>query len=221
MTRTNRTTPVSRIDRPITIRMPYGLSKGGQICWMFMNDMRQALGNHPRELIRSKLIQCYRDDLIREKQVNRRLMETDCGFIQWLFPLKTLGVNPQAPVVKKNDHKVLGQIDDFKLKMLEHFFLFIEFMGLKYDQRRGTFQKVNAKQWRSWIEHPHNNNRMSRVLISMNDFGLKEIARDFLDFLKIESDRQEDEVVHGEVFRQFSNDTRESCEDYWVHCIKD
>ena len=210
---------VSRIEKQAAIMMPQGLSTGGQIFWRFMCDLQKALENEPRDFIRSNLIQCFRNDLALEKPANEHFMELDCDFIQWLFPLETIGVNPKAPIVTKNDHKILGQINDFKSKMVEHFLLFTEFMGLKYDESKGTFQKINAKQWKSWIEHPHNNLRISRVLTSMKDFGLEKVACDFLEFLKDESNRQSDEIIQNQVFRQFTDITRKSCKDFWSSCL--
>ena len=195
------------------------LSHAGQTFCKFMNDNQRALGNQPRDLVRSKLIQWFKADLAKAKLASKRFMETDHGFIQWLFPLKTKGVNPQAPVINKQDHKVLRKVDDFKSKMMEHFLLFTEFMGLEYDQNTGILKKVNAKQWESWIEQLHNNLRISRILTSMKDFGLESVAKNFLDFLKTESSKRKDEVIDRQTFRQFADITRSSCENYWAKCL--
>ena len=210
-----------RIERKIVTSEvdPTGLSSAGQVFWKFMYDKQKAIGNQPRDLVRSKLIQCFKDDLTKAKLASKRFMETDHGFIQWLFPLETEGVNFQAPVINKQDHKVLRESNDFKSKMMQHFLLFTEFMGLEYDQNTETLQKVNAEQWKSWIEHPHNNLRISRVLTSMKNFGLESVAKNFLDFLKTESTRQEDKVVGRQTFRQFADITKASCKNYWTKCL--
>ena len=127
------------VEMSTTVEMPKGLSKAGKIFWKFLQDKERARGNEPRDHIRSELIQTLRDDLARRKPAGNRFMEIDHGFIQWLFPLETKGVNPYAPVLHKNDYKVLREIDDCKSKIIEYFLLFTEFMGLKYDQNKGTF----------------------------------------------------------------------------------
>ena len=219
MPRIERKTTTPKVNSMIKITMPQGLSNAGQQFWKFINDKQKALGNEPRDFIRSKLIQCFKDDLAKTKPASKRFMETDHDFIQWLFPLETKGVNPQAPIVNKNEHKILRELDGSKSNLMEHFLLFTEFMGLKYTQSKGTFQKVNAEQWRSWIEHPHNNLRISRIITSMKDFGLENVAKDFLGFLKSESSKHEDEIINDQTFRQFADVTRSSCENYWIHCL--
>lgn len=219
MPRIDKTTTKASVQMPTTVEMPKGLSKAGEIFWRFLQDKEQAVGNEPRDHIRSKLIQTFRNDLTSRKPAINRFMETDHGFIQWLFPLETVGVNPYAPVLQKKDYKLLKEVDDCKSKMTEHFLLFTEFMGVEYDKSKGTFQKVNAEQWNSWIEHSHNNLRISRVLSSMKDFGLEQVAKDFLEFLQKESERLEDEVVSDQPFRQFAGVTRSSCQNYWAKCL--
>ncbi len=219
MSKIKRTEHSLQISRPLTSMIPQGLSKKGQIFWKFINNEQKTLGNEPRELTRSRLIQLYRDDLNKSKPAHSRFMEIDHGYIQWLFPLETIGVNPEAPILNKKDFAVLSTIEDIKTKMLEHFELFTEFMGLSYDKNKGTFKKVNANQWKNWIEHPHNNLRISRILTSMKNLGLEKTALDFLKFLKIESNRKHDESTRNQVFRQFADITRKSCKDYWVKCI--
>lgn len=219
MLRIDKIATKQSVEMSTKVEMPKGLSKSGQIFWRFLQDKERAIGNEPRDHIRSELIQTFRGDLTSRKPVGNRFMEIDHGFIQWLFPLETEGVNPYAPVLRKNDYKVLREIDDCKSKIMEHFLLFTEFMGLKYDQNKGTFQKVNAEQWNSWIDHPHNNLRISRVLSSMKDFGLEKVAKDFLEFLKIESDRLENEVTSSQLFGQFADVTRNSCQNYWAKCV--
>lgn len=202
------------------IKMPDGLSAEGQKFWRFMNNGQQAVGNEPRSQTRCTLLQTFIRDLFDQgKQPGQRFMETDHGFIQWLFPLETVGVNPQAPVVTKADQRVLRQVDDFKSKLMEHFLLFTEFMGIRYDEKQGTFDKVNAKQWASWIDHPHNNLRISRVLTSMGDFGLVKPAQDLLRFLQEESRRVEPERTGGQVFKTFEAVTQDSCDRFWSTCL--
>ena len=219
MPRIDKAVTKTSVTMPTTVEMPTGLSKAGKTFWGFLQDKESATGNEPRDYIRSKLIQTFRNDLARRKSADNHFMETDHGFIQWLFPLETEGVNPCAPILQKKDYEILRQIDHCKSKIIEHFLLFTEFMGLKYDQNKGIFQKVSAEQWNSWIEHPHNNLRISRILSSMKNFGLEKPARDFLEFLKMESNELEDRIISGQTFRQFADVTRSSCKNYWTKCL--
>lgn len=195
---------------------PESLSFAGETFWDFMQDRVVAIGNEPRALIRSQLIVAFRQNL-RElgPEVDKCMMEEDHGYIQWLFPLETVGVNPKAPVTKPHDHKILSADNDFKARMLQHFLLFTEFMGINYDASTGSFKKTNAKQWSNWILNPHNNLRITRILISLKNFGLPQVARDFLRFLENEYQITEPVEADGQIFMPFSTVTRNSCENFW------
>ena len=53
----------------------------------------------------------------------------------------------------------------------------------------------------------------------MKDFGLEKVAKDFLEFLKMESAKQEDEVTSDQTFKQFADVTKSSCQNHWTKCL--
>lgn len=193
-----------------------GLSPAGQSFVNFMNDLRPALGTtQPRETTRSRLLQVYRDDLKdQSKGAATRFMETDHGYIQNCFPLAMPGVNSQAPVLEPEDFAILSKDESIKAKMKEHFDLFIEFMGLKYVE--GKFTKVDRYQWGSWIAETHNARRITRILTSINNLGLSDLAKEFLSFLQAESKIKQ--IENG--FAVFNDHLRNSCDNYWSKALE-
>lgn len=202
------------------VMLPDGLSNAGRVFWDFLHESQVATGNDPRAIVRGELLRLFRADLSAEKSAEERFMEDDHGYIQWLFPLETRGVNRHAPVMMSTDHEVLGKNESVKKRIYEHFVLFMEFMGLRYDPADGSFLKVNADQWASWIENGHNNLRINRILCSMKNFGLGQVARDFLQFLSMEAQREELEMIDGKAFVPFHAFTRESWRDYWSKSVE-
>ncbi len=73
MSKIRRTEHSLQINRPLTSMIPQGLSRKGQIFWKFINNEQNTLGNEPRELIRSRLIQLYKDDLNKSKPAHARV----------------------------------------------------------------------------------------------------------------------------------------------------
>ena len=195
------------------------LSKEGEVFCEFMNDRIPAKGNNPRVEIRSRLIALFREDLRTDKDPNDKYMEDDHGYIQWFFPLEQRGVNPQAPIVTSGDHVALGADEDFRVRIFEHFMLFAEFMGIEYIPENGEFHKVDAKQWNSWINNGHNNLRISRILTSLCDFGLQQVATDLLLFLQRETQRESPEIISDEEFIPFREFTKESCQKFWSKAL--
>jgi|GEM_PF-4212413 len=201
---------------------PKGLSKAGILFWRFMHDLEVAHGNEPREKIRSELIATFRENLRAVgSPIDECLMEDDHGYIQWLFPLETMGVNPQAPLVKKGDYKKLLKDENFKEKMLEHFLLFADFMGITYHPENGTFEKTKAIQWNNWIASGHNNLRITRILISLKNFGLIQLAREFLIFLKYESAFDRPDVIGDQTYNPFDRFTISSCDNFWSKALEE
>lgn len=199
---------------------PKPLSRAGLMFWKFLHDREVAHGNDPRNIIRSQLIATFRENLRAiGSPLDECLMEEDHGYIQWFFPLDTMGVNPEAPIVRKKDHETLRANENLRTKMYEHFLLFAEFMGITYQPENGTFKKTNANQWNNWIRNGHNNLRITRILISLKNFGLEQLAREFLVFLKYESHFDEADEVDGQRYIAYNKFTKSSCDHYWSNAV--
>ena len=195
---------------------PSSLSRAGDTFWRFMYDAVRANGRYTR----SQFIYDMREDLGNNAiPAHNKQMELDHEYIQWLFPLSTEGVNPNAPLTQPNDHRALSQKENFKARMYEHFLLFVEFMGIRYNPLDGTFQKMNGQQWANWINYPHNNLRITRILISLKNFGLLQVAQDFLSFLTSEAAVSTPQVIQGQSFIPFTRTTQNSCMNFWMTAL--
>jgi len=194
-----------------TMEIPAGLTGAGKRFWNFLFGTQKADGNEENSLARSDLITLYKQNLLSEKNFDSRMMENDHGFIQWFFPLPTVGVNESAPILSKKDFELIGAVPEAREKLLEHFHLFIDFLGIRSPDDK-NFVKQDADRWNGWINSPHNNMRISRVLESMANFGLGDASKDFYAFLGAESQRTHSE----DNFLPFLPATKNSCERFWV-----
>lgn len=107
-------------------------------------------------------------------------MEQHHNFIQWIFPTSRIGVDPQAPLLDRRLTAAASSDPTFRKNMLRSFDKMLSYYGL---ERKGQ-SVVKAANFSSrqkfWlINGKHNLLRMTRIITSMGDLGLKVEARSF------------------------------------------
>jgi len=107
-------------------------------------------------------------------------MERHHNFIQWIFPTSRVGVDPQAPLLDRGLITAASSEPAFRKNMLRSFDKMLSYYGL---ERKGQ-SVVKAANFTSrqkfWlINGKHNLKRMTRIITSMGDLGLKVEARSF------------------------------------------
>jgi len=106
-------------------------------------------------------------------------------YIQWLFPLaESSNFNPDAPIVTEEDVQAFKTDPMLPHNMRKSFRRFLNFLGLRYDEKvKWVFKDVNYKE-AMWKHTNHNWLRITRVLASLKLFGLEEECQAFFKCLK-------------------------------------
>jgi hypothetical protein len=123
------------------------------------------------------------DEILCNWKGDYRLLENHHGYIQWLFPNDVLGVNPYAPIMTKDDMKIIEHSGEIKTRFLSGFDLMLDFYGFRRKNSNFYFQD----NWKSRIQNLHDNThnflRITRILLALNLFGFSELQFPFLQSL--------------------------------------
>ncbi|MDN3506572.1 MAG: opioid growth factor receptor-related protein [Simkaniaceae bacterium] len=111
--------------------------------------------------------------------------EAKHDFIQWLFPIKSVGMNPTAPPTNTATMQVFKSDKALQNQMRKSFEVMLKFYGLEY----GFFGKIKraenfSNQAQNWL-NPGNHNflRITRIMTSLRLHGLEKEAKAFFDVL--------------------------------------
>ncbi|WP_420420626.1 opioid growth factor receptor-related protein [Simkania sp.] len=127
-------------------------------------------------------------------------MERHHNFIQWIFPTSRVGVDPQAPLLDRGLISAAKSQTAFRTNMLRSFDKMLSYYGL---ERKGE-SVVKAANFQSrkkfWlINGKHNLLRMTRMITSMGDLGLKKEAKAFAECIIGIHERNEISGLGGSV----------------------
>eukprot|EP01065_Artemidia_motanka_P047560 TRINITY_DN7471_c1_g1_i1.p1 TRINITY_DN7471_c1_g1~~TRINITY_DN7471_c1_g1_i1.p1 ORF type:complete len:691 (+),score=184.26 TRINITY_DN7471_c1_g1_i1:73-2145(+) len=130
-------------------------------------------------------------------------------YVQWLFPKAVNGVSgAAAPPLNSADAAVLAADQDAYKRLIRAYDMMLDFWG--FDLVDGQPRK--AANWEERFQnierHDHNYLRISRVLISLNMRGCRELVPPFVTVLL-------DAVAEGEL-----PGAKSSLLKYWIPCCK-
>ena len=113
-------------------------------------------------------------------------LERKHDFIQWLFPLEVLGVNPTAPLTTSEVQAVFKADSELRDKMKGSFTVMLGFYGFQ-QKSSGKIVRSSAylTQTGNWLTAGnHNFRRITRILHSLRLHGLGSDADAFLKALE-------------------------------------
>ncbi|CCG84637.1 protein of unknown function [Taphrina deformans PYCC 5710] len=138
-------------------------------------------------------------------------LESRHGFIQWLFPIREHGVNPQASPLTA--YEVSQITDTMRNRMRKSLDLMLDFYGMQIVDGE-TLQLGRTDRYRDRYENlltsTHNYLRISRILKSLSEFGLERYNVPILLFFLVEHGKRELNT------RGLSS----SLDNYWARCIR-
>jgi hypothetical protein len=71
------------------------------------------------------------DQILRNWRGNYHLLESHQGYIQWLFPIKVIGVNSYAPTITIQDIEFIRESSEIQNRFLSCFDLMLDFYGFE------------------------------------------------------------------------------------------
>jgi len=130
--------------------------------------------------------------------------EAKHDFIQWLFPIKSIGMNPSAPPTNAATINAFKSDKALQEKMRKSFEVMLEFYGLEYGFLGRIKQASNfSTQAQNWL-NPGNHNflRITRILTSLRLHGLETEAKAFFKVLQ-------------EIYKAYPNQISPETFSYW------
>lgn len=113
-------------------------------------------------------------------------LEAQHDFIQWLFPIKSVGMNPSAPPTNSATINAFKTDKTLQDKMRKSFEVMLKFYGLEYGFL-GNIKMASdfSKKAENWL-NPGNHNflRITRILTSLRLHGLEREAQAFFAVLE-------------------------------------
>ncbi|KDE07615.1 hypothetical protein MVLG_02080 [Microbotryum lychnidis-dioicae p1A1 Lamole] len=150
---------------------------------------------------------------------NYAQLESNHSFIQWWFPLRTPGVNAQAPLLTSNPRELIALRTDpgVQRRFRKSFEIMLDFYGFELDDfDAGTIKRSEnyEARYRNLVKNSHNWLRVSRILKSCAEFGLEYLNAALLLFILVE---QNPSSPNG-----LLNDRGliRSMDQYWRYCIR-
>lgn len=113
-------------------------------------------------------------------------LEDEHYFIQWLFPIKTMGVNPTAPPTNDATIEAFKQDVVLRDKMRKSLDVMLAFYGFKRtaDGKIEYAENFSQKKQNWLTPSNHNYRRISRILQSLRLHGLQQEAQCFFEVLQ-------------------------------------
>jgi hypothetical protein len=140
-------------------------------------------------------------------------LEKKHNFIQWLFPIETVGVDHTAPLTDFETRDTFKEFAYLREKMKESFNLMLRFYGFQ-QQANGVVVRSSAypTKIQNWLKaRNHNFLRITRILKSLCLHGLQSDAAAFLKAL--EEVYEENKLVIGEKSMNFWKGSLHGSED--------
>lgn len=115
-------------------------------------------------------------------------LEDDHDFVQWIFPIHTVGVDPLAPLLNDTIACSLARhpllLNSIRTMVRISFARMANFWGQQMVAPAGTMlTKVDDTWHKNWLIHTHNNPRMDRILRCLSFLKMSDEFRALLTYL--------------------------------------
>lgn len=140
-------------------------------------------------------------------------LEIHHGYIQWLFPIKELGMNYRAKELFEHEAEIIRSTPECKARVLLSYKMMLDFYGLRLvDEETGEI--VRAENWKERFAHLnrsfHNYLRITRILKSLGELGFEHLKLKFVEFMLKEI------ILEGTLPNLF-----DSCVGFWLMVLRD
>lgn len=140
-------------------------------------------------------------------------LEVHHGYIQWLFPIREPGMNPESQPLTKNEITQLNQDPAAQERILKSYDLILDFWGFKLVDHK-TGEVTRGENWQACFDNlnssGHNYLRITRVLKCLGEFNLEHLKKPWL------------QIMMKETFKEHTlANCRNSFRDYWIPMLRD
>jgi len=119
-----------------------------------------------------------------------KFLEVGHGYIQWLFPIREGGMNPQAQPLSKYESELFKKDSELQKKFIKSYKLILDFYGMKLiDEKTG---KINRNEnnykhrYYNLNNSFHNYLRITRILKSLGLVGFEHYKKPLIDHFVVE-----------------------------------
>lgn len=118
------------------------------------------------------------------RRLNSPELEAIHNYIQWIFPLKKPSrFNLEAPLLTADMIAIFKQNQSFLDNLLNNCMLMTTFWGFSFDLATRRFVPSSPAQFNNLMTHPHNFDRITRMLKCLIHFGRRDLALAFYEAL--------------------------------------
>ncbi|WVQ80367.1 hypothetical protein IAT38_002472 [Cryptococcus sp. DSM 104549] len=165
--------------------------------------------------LRSRPDNLFYEDFMRKHAKDYDELELNHGYIQWLFPIREHGVNPQAQPLEVHEIEAMSGDPEIHQRLLRSYQTMLGFYGIDFNGGKLQLADNSAERLRNLRNRPHNLLRLTRILKHLSEFpSLQPHAAPLvLAFVAMHSEGQLD----------FSQGTMrgDSMDKWWSNCFRD
>ncbi|KAM8774834.1 opioid growth factor receptor [Rhynchonycteris naso] len=155
---------------------------------------------------------CFIEDILQSWRGDYDTLEDNHSYIQWLFPLRELGVNWHAKPLTQREIEAFKSCKEASARFVQAYELMLGFYGIELEDR-DTGRVRRAQNYRKRFQnlnwHSHNNLRITRILKSLGELGLERYQAPLVHFFL------EETLVRRELLG-----VRQSALDYFVFTVR-
>eukprot|EP00754_Rhynchopus_humris_P051262 Rhum_TRINITY_DN9440_c0_g1::Rhum_TRINITY_DN9440_c0_g1_i1::g.33530::m.33530 len=163
------------------------------------------------------------DDMHKHVSVGGRFgdhdwLETDHSFIQWLFPIREMGLNPRAQELQAFEGQLIARNEACRARLVRSYEMLLDLYGMRLaDPATGRIaRRVNGAGEEDFVEQyanlncsSHNYLRITRILKCLGECGLERYKKPFVLHVIREM------YTNGHLWNCES-----SCLDYWARTLR-
>lgn len=141
-------------------------------------------------------------------------LEQNHGFIQWLFPIREMGMNWESSPLELHEITAIRSDEGAMGRLKESYEIMLDFYGMKlvcfWSGELARKEEGWERRYSNLERNGHNYLRITRILKSLSEFGWDHLVAPFLLFVLVE--RAAGELGQG---------VGRSMEGYWRWCLRD
>lgn len=141
-------------------------------------------------------------------------LERNHGFIQWLFPIREMGMNWESSPLELHEITAIRSDERAMERLRESYEIMLDFYGMKlncfWSGELGRKDQGWEGRYANLERNGHNYLRITRILKSLSELGWDHLVAPFLLFVLVER-------AGGELGKGVGR----SMEGYWRWCLRD
>ncbi|KAF9221649.1 hypothetical protein BS17DRAFT_785124 [Gyrodon lividus] len=144
-------------------------------------------------------------------------LESNHGYIQWLFPIQEEGMNFEAQRLLPHEIEAIRSDEKTIRRLVKSYEMMLDFYGMRLLSETGILghslpPQNYSSRYKNLLRAPHNNLRITRILKSLSELGLERFNAGFL--LHVLNEQSENNKLNSALLR-------DSMDRWWANCIRD